>query len=50
VTVNAAMAVLALESVASQRTVVLPTFKRLPDLGWHATGTEPSTSSVAVTR
>ena len=33
VTVNAALAVLALVSVVSQRTLVRPTLKRLPDFG-----------------
>ena len=48
-TAKAALAVLALESAAEQRTVVRPTLKRLPDFGRHETGTAPSTSSVAVT-
>jgi hypothetical protein len=38
-----------MESVAAQCTIVLPSGKRLPDLGWHETGTAPSTPSVDVT-
>jgi hypothetical protein len=49
VTVNRAVPEFALLSVASQRTVVLPIGKRLPDFGAHAAGTVPSPSSRAVT-
>ena len=49
VTVNVAVAVLPLASVAAQPTVVLPSLKRLPDLGQHETGRSPPSSSVAVT-
>jgi len=39
----------ALVSVAEHVTKVRPILKRLPDLGWQDTGTEPSTASLAVT-
>lgn len=41
--------VFALESVARQRTTVRPSLKRLPERGLQATGTTPSTASLAVT-
>jgi hypothetical protein len=47
--VNPAVAVLPLESVAAQRTIVLPNGTSLPDLGSHETGTAPPTPSVDVT-
>jgi len=51
VTVKLARIVFALLSVAEQRTTVLrPTVKRLPERGWHATATAPSTLSVAASR
>jgi hypothetical protein len=49
VTVNRAVPVFELLSVASHRTVVLPIGKRLPDFGAHAADTVPSRSSRAVT-
>src|SRR6266511_415991 len=44
---NDAVRVLALLSVAEQRTSVRPILKRLPDFGLHETGTLPSTASAA---
>jgi hypothetical protein len=42
--------VFALVSVAEHRTTVRrPTGKKLPEFGWQATGTAPSTSSCALT-
>ena len=35
---NPAVAVLPLECVAAHRTIVLPSGKCRPDLGWHETG------------
>ena len=49
VIVNLAVAVFPLLSDAEQLTTLRPILKRLPDLGWHDTGTEPSTSSRALT-
>ena len=49
VTLKRPAIVFALVSVAEQLTKVRPILKRLPDLGWHDTGTEPSTASLAVT-
>jgi hypothetical protein len=48
-TVNVRVAVLALLSVAEQRTVVRPSLKIDPGLGMHVAGTAPSTASTAVT-
>ena len=48
-TVNRAVAVFPLLSVAEQVTFVRPILKRLPEAGRHETATGPSTSSVAVT-
>lgn len=48
-TVNAALAALALESVAEQVTLVRPSLKRVAECGPQVTGTEPSTASHAVT-
>ena len=45
VILNVAVAVFPLESVASHVTRVLPSGKRLPDLGSHPTGTTPSVPS-----
>jgi len=45
VTVNVAVSVLPLLSVAEQVTRVLPSLKRLPDRGLHVTDSEPSTLS-----
>jgi len=49
VTLNDALRVLALESVAEQRTTVLPIRNRLPDGGAQVARTRPSTASLAVT-
>ncbi len=49
-TVKVAAAAFALESVAEQATFVLPIGKRVPELGLHVTGREPSRSSWADTR
>ena len=49
VTVNDALAVFALESVAAHVTRVLPSGKRLQDLELHPAGTTTSVSSWAVT-
>ena|SRR5919198_6028003 len=49
VTLKDAVPVLALESVAVQRTTVRPIRNRLPDRGTHVAGTWPSTASVALT-
>jgi hypothetical protein len=48
VTVKLPFAVLPDESVAEQLTVVVPMGNVEPEAGVHVTGTEPSTSSVAV--
>ena len=48
-TINLAVAVLALESVAEHLTTVRPIGNRLPDRGTQVTGTWPSTESLAVT-
>jgi hypothetical protein len=45
VIVNLVVRVLPLVSVAEHVTTVRPMGNRLPDLGWHDTGTAPSTSS-----
>ena len=50
VTMKEAVEALALLSVAEHFTRVLPTLKRVPDIGVHVTGTVLSRSSVAVTR
>ena len=49
VTLKLAVAALPLESVAEQRTGVLPTRKNDPERGVHVTGTVPSTTSEPVT-
>jgi hypothetical protein len=49
VILNLAARVFPLLSAAEQVTSVRPIVKRLPDLGWHETGTTPSTLSLAVT-
>jgi hypothetical protein len=49
VTLNEAVAVLALESMAEHVTRVRPSGNRLPDRGSQVTGTGPSTASLAVT-
>jgi hypothetical protein len=49
VTLNEAVPVLALLSVAEQVTRVRPSGNRLPDLGAQVAGTGPSTASMAVT-
>lgn len=49
VTINVAVDVLALESVAEHLTTVRPIRNRLPDRGTQVTGTWPSTASLAVT-
>jgi hypothetical protein len=49
VTVNDALAVLALESVAEHLTTVRPIGNRPPDRGTQVTGTLPSAASLAAT-
>ena len=49
VTLNAAVPLLALESVAEHLTAVRPIGSRLPDFGTQVTGTWPSLASLAVT-
>ena len=49
VTLNDAVPLLALESVAEHLTAVRPIGSRLPDFGTQVTGTWPSLASLAVT-
>jgi hypothetical protein len=49
ITLKRPVVAFALVSVAEHLTKERPILKRLPDLGWQETGTDPSTASLAVT-